>query len=112
MQGWWKQLVGAKSALSSGADSELYADLRPLDTIGPRLGERAARYALDGSDSEVLDALAATKGGGKALNLKCVTRHAHTKEREKFFKALPPDSALLCLRLALVYEAASCQEPR
>jgi hypothetical protein len=115
MQGWWKQLLGAISSLPEGAESQLHSDLKPLDAVGTRLGERAARYAVDGTDSEVLDALAATKGGGAALHLKCCGPRIgsfHRSEREKFLKGLPSDSALLCLRLALVYEAACRQEAR
>ncbi len=113
MTGWWNKLHGSRSTLTAEHDTSLRADLSRLDRVSNGLGERAVRYVLEGADHEVLDVLAASTGGGRALQLKCVdVSLGRGGPREPFFRDLPKQAPSFYLRLALVYEAASRREPR
>lgn len=114
MLGWWKKNKVPRSSIPEESHSLLTVDLRRLDSVAKGLGDRALRYALEGSDADVVAALAATTGGGRALQLKCVGAPAFGSggERESFFRRLPEQAPSFYLRLALLYEAASRREPR
>lgn len=122
MLGWLKKLKGAKSIQNAAGLPEnlvklLALDFEKLASVKSDLPERVLCYLLDVTDENVLSALRRSNGCGKALDMIChncssILDSDRETPRARFFEqAAIPDHEFF-LRLAQVYDAASCSSPR
>ncbi len=102
------------SKLSEQQLKLLAGDLRKLDRVESGLDRRALRWVVDGEDGDVLLDLAATKGGGQLLQLRCVrsSRQGDRSPRHELLGSFETQQAATALRLAQIYEAAARQGRR
>lgn len=122
MLGWFRKPKAAMNARNEVGLPEdlvklLVLDVEKLASVKSDLPGRVLRYVLDGDDSDVLAALHKSKGCGNALDLVCSGYSSfrdtdRETPRARFFEQANTTDPEFFLRLARIYDAASCSSPR
>jgi hypothetical protein len=117
MWAWISDVFGSNTTpkdlcgLERSAAEQLVKALAELEHIATGLGRRSALFAMTGKERDVLDSLAAAKGGGGVLRLAVGGSKSAGPLWSQWFAQAKP-SAAVAHRLGQIFEAASRSEPR